>query len=159
MTFCDLWWRKRVGLHLTFDPQLGSKPIYDLIAEITSLEIGLWRSRHPLRTESSLPPPMIQSHRSQPTPAANIEGSILLRQQLYKSEVWLGFAGHECLASSSVLVHVMHLGGRWDALTDPRSERWLDSEISWTEAAIATSLVICSNSWMLDLGCMVTPLD
>ena len=32
----------------------------------------------------------------------------------------------------------MRAGGRWDALTDLRSERQLEAEISLSEAAIAT---------------------
>ena len=54
--------------------------------------------------------------------------------------------------------HVMRAGGRWDALTDLRSERQLESEISLTEAAIATPLAISLNSTMLDSGRIVTPV-
>ena len=72
--------------------------------------------------------------------------------------VGLGLAGHGCLAPSSVLEHVMRAGGRWDALTELRSERQLESEISRTEAAIATPLAISLNSTMLDSGRIVTPV-
>ena len=72
--------------------------------------------------------------------------------------VGLGLAGHGCMAPSSVLEHVMRAGGRWDALTDLRSERQLESEISRTEAAIATPLAISLNSTMLDSGRIVTPV-
>ena len=40
----------------------------------------------------------------------------------------------------------------WDALTDLRSECQLESEISLTDAAIATPLSIPLNSTMLDSG-------
>ena len=71
-----------------------------------------------------------------------------LAQQLFKTENLLrpGWARPRRpwlpLAPSSVLEHVMRAGGRWDALTDLRSERQLESEISRTEAAIATPLAI-----------------
>ena len=70
--------------------------------------------------------------------------------------VGLGLAGHGYLAPSSGLEHVTRAGGHWDALTDLRSERRLESEISLTEAAIATLLAIFLNSKMLDSGRLVT---
>ena len=44
------------------------------------------------------------------------------------------------------------------ALTDLRSERQLESEISLKEAAIAAPLPISINSKMLDSGRIVTPV-
>ena len=52
----------------------------------------------------------------------------------------------------------MRAGGRWDALTDLRSERQLESETSLTEAAIATPLASSLISMVLDLGRIVTPV-
>ena len=72
--------------------------------------------------------------------------------------VWLGLAGYYCLAPSSVLEHVTRAGGRWDALTDLRSERQLESEISLTEAAIATPLAISQYFKVLNSGRIVTPV-
>ena len=73
---------------------------------------------------------------------------------------WVGLvrAGHGCLTPSSVLEHGMRAGGRWDALTDLRSERQLESETSLTEAAIATPLASSFNSKVLDSGRIVTPV-
>ena len=70
--------------------------------------------------------------------------------------VGLGLAGHSCLAPSSVLEHVTRAGGRWDALTELRSERQHESEITLTEAAIAIPFAISLNSKMLDSGRIVT---
>ena len=86
-----------------------------------------------------------------------------LAQQLFKTEiscvrVGLGHAGHGCLAPRSVIEHVARAGGHWDALTDLRSERQLESGISLTEVAIATPLAISLNSKVLDSGHIVTPV-
>ena len=70
--------------------------------------------------------------------------------------VGLGLGGHGCLAPSSVLEHVTRAGDRWDAFTDLRSERQLESEISRTEAAIAAPLAISPNATTLDSGRIVT---
>ena len=51
-------------------------------------------------------------------------------------QVGLGLVGHGCLATSSVFEHVTRAGGRWDVLSDHRSERQLESEISVAEAAL-----------------------
>ena len=76
--------------------------------------------------------------------------------------VGLGLAAHGCLdgylAPSSVLEHVTRAGGRWDALTDLRSERQFELEISLLEAAIATPLVISPNLMMLDSRRIITPV-
>ena len=72
--------------------------------------------------------------------------------------VGLGLPDHGCLAPSSVLDHVMRAGGHWDALTDLRFERQLESEISRTETSIATPLASSLNSKVLDSGRIVTPV-
>ena len=73
-------------------------------------------------------------------------------------QVGLGLTGLGCLTPSSVLKHVTREGYRWDALTDLRSERHLESEISLTEAANATTLAISLNLTMLDSGRIVMPV-
>ena len=72
------------------------------------------------------------------------------KRRIPNDPVGLGLAGHGCLAPSSVLEHMTRAGGRWDALTDLRSERQLKSEISLTEVAITTPLAISPNSKILD---------
>ena len=62
--------------------------------------------------------------------------------------VGLGLPGHSWLAPSSDREHVRRAGGCWDALTDLRSERQFESEIS----ALASPLAISLNSMVLDFN-------
>ena len=132
--------------HASAPARSESWGVVDVQVNITGLSI--------IRQQSSLDPRWGRSIRA----FAMSSRSNSSKPRTSCGRVGLGLAGHGCLAPISVLEHGMRVGGRWDTLTDLRSERQLESEISLTEAAIATPLEISVNSKMLDSGRIVTPV-